>query len=266
LLIVAATGVASAFRRTSIALFAVLVLNAACASAQDLFELEVFEYETAAAGQHDVELHTNVMSSGGVVPAVVSANHKPAHISVEFARGWHDRFETALFVQTAPFGSRGSAWFAGGHARAKVRLGTLPRVPLRVGVSAEYAFNRAAFDHELQTFEVRSIVDYRHGRLLLIANPTIEVVTHGSEEGLEPVFDISARAGWRVVDRVVLTTDYFSAAATTRHLQPEASAHHLMFGGVDLDLGSGWEMELGAGHCLTRHEPWVMKSTLGFRF
>jgi hypothetical protein len=244
----------------------IFALTTGRAAAQDLFELEVFEYDTAPAGGYDVALHTNVMSQGGVTPASAASNHRPAHISVEIARGWTDRVESAIFIQTAPFGASGSARFAGGHLRSKVRVGALQALPLRFAVSAEYAFNRTAFDHERQTFEVRSILDYSQGRLMLVANPSVEVVTHGSDEGLEPVFDLSARAGWRIVERVTLAADYFSAAATTRHLQPEASAHHLVFGGVDLDLGSGWELGLSAGHCVTRHEPWVIRSTIGVTF
>jgi hypothetical protein len=241
-------------------------LAAVSASAQDLFELEVFEFETASAGEYDVELHTNVMSRGGVVPASAAGDHRPAHISIEVGRGWTDRFETAIFVQTAPFGSAGSARFAGGHVRSKARLGTLPSLPLRIAVSAEYAFNRTAFDHERQTLEVRSILDYARGRLALIANPGVEVVTHGSGEGLDPVFDVSAKAGWRLMERLTVAADYFSAAATTRHLQPEATSHHLLFVGVDVDLGGGWELGLSAGHCVTRNEPWLLKSVIGFAF
>ena len=243
--------------------FALTPLDAA---AQDLFELEVFTSDTAPRGQFDVGIHTNIMSAGGVAPGSIAADHRPAHISVEVARGWTDRLETAIFIQTAPFGSSGSTRFAGGHLRSKVRLGALPAVPLRLAMSAEYTFNRAAFDHELQTLEIRPILDYSRGRLSLVANPGLELVTHGGDEGLEPVFDVSARAAWQLLPRVAVTTDYFSAAATTRHLQPEGSAHHLMFGGLDLDMGSGWQMSLGAGHCVTRHEPWVMKSVIGFAF
>ena len=35
-------------------------LTTVSAAGQDLFELEVFQYETAAPGDYDVELHTNV--------------------------------------------------------------------------------------------------------------------------------------------------------------------------------------------------------------
>ena len=244
----------------------VFALTTASASAQDLFELEVFEYETAPRGNYDVALHTNVMSRGGVTPDSIAADHRPAHVSVEVARGWTDRFETAIFIQTAPFGSSGSDRFAGGHLRSKVRVGTFPAFPLRMALSGEYTFNRAAFDRELQTLEVRPILDYSRGRLSLVANPSLEFVTHGGDEGLEPVFDMSASAGWQLLKRLAVKTDYFSAAATTRHLQRERGAHYLLFGGLDIDMGEGWELSLSAGHCVARHEPWLMRSVIGFAF
>jgi len=236
------------------------------AAAQDLFELEVFDYDGVAPGGYEGELHVNAMSPGSVAADTVTASHRPAHLSVEVTHRWTDRIETAVFVQTAPFGPSGSARFAGGHARSKLRLGELRAIPLRVAVSGEYAFNRSAFDRERQTLEFRSIVDYQEGRLSLIANPGLELVTRGSDDGLEPVFDLSARAAWRLAKRVALTTDYFSAVATTRHLQPEASAHHLLFGGLDADIGTGWELSVSVGHCVTSSEPWLLKSVVGYRF
>jgi hypothetical protein len=246
----------------------VFALTSASASGQDLFELEVFEYESTPRGQYHVEFHTNGIFRGSFAADSVLANHRPLHLSVEVTRGWTNRFETAVFIQTAPFGSSGSARFAGGHLRGKLRFGQPSTAPVRMAVSAEYTFNRAAFDRELQTLEIRPIVDYAKGRLSLVANPTLELVTQGTEaEGLAPVFDVSARAAWQLRSRVSLTTDYFSAAATTRHLQPEPQAHHLVFSGVEWDVGSGWEVTLSAGHCVTSgREPWLMKSVLGYRF
>jgi hypothetical protein len=234
--------------------------------AQDLFELEVFDAETTPRGEFDAEFHVNGLSSGSVASSSVSGNHRPVHISVEVARGWTERVDTAVFVQTAPFGPDGSARFAGGHVRGRLRLAELTSIPLRFAISGEYAFNRAAFDPELQTLEIRPIVQFTQGRLTLIANPSIEVVTHSAEEGPDPVFDVSARGAWNLTRSVALTTDYFSAVATTRHLQPEPSAHHLLFGGVELAVGDGWEVGLSLGHCVTRSEPWVVKTQVGFRF
>jgi hypothetical protein len=242
-------------------------LTTGSAAAQDLFELEVFEYESTPYGDYEVAFHTNGISRGSNGPGSANANHRPIHMSVEVTRGWTSRFETAIFIQTAPFGSTGSARFAGGHLRSKLRLGEFSAIPLRMAVSAEYTFNRAVFDHELQTLEIRPILDYATGRFSLVANPSLELVTRGLDgEGLAPVLDLSARAAWQLGERVKLTTDYFSAAATTRHLQPEPSAHHLIFAGVDIDVGARWELGLSAGHCITRNEPWVVKSVIGYGF
>ncbi|NOT24744.1 MAG: hypothetical protein HOP16_01465 [Acidobacteria bacterium] len=240
-----------------------IVLSASSAIAQDLFELEVFEAELTSPGTFDVDLHTNVMTRGGVKLPPSNGSHRPAHVSVEVIRGWTDRIETAGFIQTAPFSSSGPR-LAGGHVRTKIRFGEL--MGLKFAGGAEYGFNRAAFSGEFQTLEYRQIVDFRQGRLSLLVNPAVEIVTQGSEEGLEPVFDISAKAAWRLSERIALTTDYFSAEATTRHLQPEMSAHHLLFAGTDLDLGSGWELTVSVGHCVTSSEPWLMKSVIGYGF
>ena len=235
--------------------------------AQDLFELEVFEYESSASGEYEVEFHSNGMTRNTMPGATSAANHRPVHMSVEVTRGWTKKLETALFVQTAPFGSPGSVRFAGGHFRAKYQFGELGALPVRVAASAEYAFNRAMLDHELQTFEMRGIVDVERGRLSLVANPSLEVVTRGAEASLDPVFDVSARAGWKLSRRLTSVTDYFSAAATTRHLLPQPNAHHLLFTGARADLAPGWEFEASVGHCLTRGgEPWLMKSVIGYRF
>jgi hypothetical protein len=240
-------------------------LTPATARAQDLFELEVFEYDSTPPGGYEIGFHTNGLLRGIRSPTSAAANHRPIHLSVEIARGWTNRLETAVFIQTAPFGSTGSIRFAGGHLRGKVRLGELSA--LRVAVSAEYTFNRAVLDRELQTLEIRPILDFAQGRLSLAVNPSLEIVTRDSDgQGIEPVLDVSARAAWRLVDRVAIATDYFSAAATSRHLQPEPNAHHLLFAGVDLDIGTGWELGISAGHCVTKREPWLLRSVVAYSF
>ena len=241
------------------------LLTSVPAFAQDLFELEVFQYESTPPGEYEVELHANGMRRGGAAAVSQAGGHRPIHLSIELTRGWSSRFETALFVQMAPFGPSGTARFAGGHLRGKVRLGELPALGLGVAVSAEYAFNRAQFNDELQTLEARSILDFARGRLSLIANPSIELVTSGDEH-FAPVFDVSARAAWRVAQRVGVTSEYFTAGATTRHLRREPDAHDLVFAGFDVEVGSRWELAIAAGRCVTRGERWVMKSVIGLRF
>jgi len=72
---------------TQVVLGAAIMLAPFQAAAQDLFELEVFEYDGAPPGKYEVALHANGMSRGGVTPDSVAASHRPAHISVELTRG-----------------------------------------------------------------------------------------------------------------------------------------------------------------------------------
>jgi hypothetical protein len=57
------------------------------AAAQDLFELEVFEYESTPPGEYEVEFHTNAVTRGSIVAGSAAANHRPVHISGEVTRG-----------------------------------------------------------------------------------------------------------------------------------------------------------------------------------
>ena len=167
----------------------------------------------------------------------------------------------------APFGPASSARFAGGHLRGKIRVGELSPIGVRLALSGEYSFNRAIFDDELQTMESRSVLDFLRGRLSLVANPSLEIVTRGPEGGaLEPVFDLSARAAWQFWQRAAITSEYFSTAATTRHLRPESEAHHLLFAGVDVAVNSRWGLTVSAGRCVTGGDPWLMKSVIALRF
>jgi hypothetical protein len=236
------------------------------AGAQDLFELTVYPYETVAAGETAVELHSNFASKGVVPTRVGLAEHHPVHLSAEITHAWTKRFETGVFLQTAPFASRNSARFAGGHIRPQFRFRESRHLPFRVAVSGEYAFNRAAFDLDIQTVEIRTILDRKAGRLALILNPSLEMIIKGPEGELAPAFDLSARMGWALTPQVTVNGEYFSRPGTLRHLQPEATAHHLLFAGMGIELPDTWELKVGAGHCVSSGEPWLITSVVGFRF
>jgi hypothetical protein len=96
---VARTAPAPALVRPAAVLLAVcsvLALSATSVRAQDLFELEVFAYDTTPRGDFEVALHTNVMSRGSVATDSIAKIHRPTHISVEVTRGWTERFESAI--------------------------------------------------------------------------------------------------------------------------------------------------------------------------
>lgn len=185
---------------------------------------------------------------------------------------WRLRAAGPAGSRPQPFSKRPRSAHRGAHDSPVVTLArkfdspTAPAFHSGLGVSAEYGFNRASLDEELQTLEVRPIIDRRDGRLSLILNPGLELVMRGSDNGLDPSFDVSARAGWSLSPRLSISGEYFSKPAATRHLDVEKTAHHLLFSGIDVAVSDDWEVNLGAGHCVTSHEPWVFRSVLSFRF
>jgi len=65
--------------------------------------------------------------------------------------GWTPRFEAGAFIETAPVVPAHGTRFGGGHIRPKIRLLEMEHVPLKIGLVAEYGFNRVAFDENRQT-------------------------------------------------------------------------------------------------------------------
>src|SRR5438132_10455235 len=82
----------------------VLVWTCLCplpAVAQDLFELEVFPSATAGEGETRIGNHANGLPGRAVTAGSPTIDH-PFHASVELSHGWTERFETAVFLETAP--------------------------------------------------------------------------------------------------------------------------------------------------------------------
>ena len=189
-------------------------LTTGCAAAQDLFELEVFEYTSTprrrlrgrvphqrdVAGDHRRRLATRQSSPD----SPVGRGHARLDGPIRDRRLRPDR--AVRVDRQRPL--RGWPSAEQGAARGAFRP------PARVAVSAEYAFNPSS-----------SIASCRRSRCAR--------------------FSTTRRAGSRS--------------------WPNRAPAISIFGGVNLDVGSGWELSLGAG-CLTNGEPWVMKSVIGYRF
>ena len=201
------------------------------AAAQDLFELEVFEYRRRSPGAHELEFHTNALTRGSWPRASIAANHRPAHMSAELKRGWTNRLETGDLhpdgpVRVAPAARGLPAGMCGRKfGSVSCRLSRYASRPARNTPSTARCSSR--------TPDVRVALDCRlRARPFVPRGEPVAGARHPRRgDGLEPVFDVSARGEWQLSPRVALAADYFSAAATVRHLAPESDAHHLIFGG-----------------------------------
>jgi hypothetical protein len=250
------------------ALFVWVVAFAAPAAAQDLFEIQVYPYDTVEPGATMVELHSNFTPSGsqGVEDGVYGNDHQ-WHETVEITHGWTKHFETGFYIETAPYVPGHGANFTGWHIRPRFSLPDHESFPFKVSVSLEYAFNQPGFDPNAQTLEIRPIFEREQGRLYLSVNPDLSLATKGPDAGSAPSFEPNAKIGWDFTKVVNAGLEYYAETGPVKHFDALSDQHHLLFPAIDLNVSPDWELNFGIGKGLTNtSEHWIVKAIVGRRF
>jgi hypothetical protein len=254
------------------AFVAFIVACAVCAAvpaaAQDLFEIQVYPYDTVEPGHTMLEFHTNFVPSGTKTSEDgVFANHHQFHITMEVTHGFTKYFETGFYLETAPYVPNEGAKFTGWHIRPRFRLPDSERFPFKVSVSLEYAFNQPGFDVNSQTLEIRPIFERQNGRLYLSINPDLSVAVKGPDSGRAPAFEPNAKIGWDVTKKVAAGLEYYAETGPVKHFDKLSDQHHILFPAIDLNVSPDWEFNFGVGRGLTNtSEHWIVKAIVGYRF
>ena len=249
------------------ALFVCAAMAPSLAAAQDLFEIQVYPYDTVEPGHTMLEFHTNFIPSAtsdcadGLYP-----NDHQFHVTMEVTHGFTSHFETGFYLETAYVPGVGEK-FTGWHIRPRFRAPEFERFPFQFSLSLEYAFNQAGFDPNEQTLEIRPIFERQDGRLYLAVNPDMSVAIKGPDAGEAPGFGPIGKIGWDFTRQVAAGVEYYSELGTVKHFEPRSNQHHILFGAVDLNVSPDWELNFGLGRGLTgTSEHWVVKSIVGYRF
>jgi hypothetical protein len=237
------------------------------AAAQDLFEIQVYPYDTVEPGHTMVEFHTNFIPSGtkdfedGLYP-----NHHQFHVTMEVTHGFTSHFETGFYLETAYVPGIGEK-FTGWHIRPRFRAPEFKTFPFQFSLSLEYAFNQPGFDPNEQTLEIRPIFERQNGRLYLAINPDMSVAIKGPDAGAAPGFGPIGKIGWDFNHQLAAGLEYYSELGTVKHFEPGSDQHHILFGAADLNVSPDWELNFGLGRGLNgTSEHWVVKSIVGYRF
>jgi len=245
-----------------------LISSARPARAQDLFEIQVYPYDTVEPGVTMFEFHSNFTPSGskGVEDGVYGNNHQ-FHETLEITHGWTKYFETGFYIETAPYVPDVGAKFTGWHIRPRVAFPESKRFPFKISVSFEYAFNQPGFDPNAQTLEIRPIFERQQGRLYWSINPDMSLATKGPDAGSAPGFEPITKLGWDFTEKVQAGVEYYAETGTVKHFDPWSDEHHILFGAADLNVSPDWELNFGVGKGLTgTTEHWIIKAIVGRRF
>ncbi len=249
------------------ALLAAILWLPANAFGQDLFEIQVYPYETVAPRHTMVEFHMNFFPSGTKdTENGVFANNHQFHFTVEVTHGLTKHFEIAGYLVTAVVPDAGPK-FAGARIRPRFRLPEEWRLPFKVSISTEVGFNKHQFDPNTITLEIRPILEKELGKWYLSFNPDFSKSFRGvdSHRGFE--FEPGVKVGYAATKKIEPGIEYYAATGQVTHFETPHDQHHLIFPTLDLNAGPDWELNFGVGRGLTgTSERWVVKWIIGYRF
>jgi len=238
------------------------------ARAQDIFEIQVYEYETVKKGRWNLETHFNHITRGPRTwdGRVAPTNHL-FHVTFEMTRGLTDHFELAGYLLQAQ--RPGGGWeYAGTRVRPRFRAPERWRLPVDLSLSFEVGFPRLPYDANSATLELRPIIDKKLRRWRLTFNPVVGRALRGpdTKEGFD--FEPGAKIAYFLKPgRLHIGMEYYGSTGPITNFHSPADQVHLLFPSADLFFSEDTMLNLGVGYGLTRAgERLILKSRLGYRF
>lgn len=247
----------------------VLVLLSFCAfaRAQDIFEIQVYEYKTTPKNTWNLETHLNHMTVGAKQSEGRAApTDNVVHLTWELTRGITENFEIAGYLMSAQRPGGGYE-FAGWRVRPRVRAPEAWRWPVDVSLSFEVAFPRPQYDNNTVTLEIRPIIEKTLDRWRLSFNPVVGRALKGPESEFD--FEPGAKVAYflRGKDRLNVGMEYYGSIGPLTGFAPAAEQVHLLFPSADIYFSGKLMLNLGVGFGVTHAgERLILKSRLGWRF
>jgi hypothetical protein len=220
------------------------------AHAQDPFEIRVEQYEEPAFGAFTFEEHLNGVGSGTTIfdGSVAPTDHQ-FHMSSEFTAGITDHLSLGLMLMAAAVPGRGGLGYAGWRILPHFYVPDRWHLPVRIGLTAEFSFQRTLFDESARTLELRPIFEERMGRMQLDVNGSVE----------RPLTRLPIRSGWSfepsfrfaydATKRVTASLEYFGATGLLADMLPLKHEVHQLYPGAVWKLNDSllWDFGVGAG-------------------
>ena len=213
-----------------------LISSTGVAHAQDAFEIQVYDTETAERGESGLELHVNQHVIAGVADET--------HLTFEPHYGLASWAELGGYFQTS-MTTTGDLAYAGVKLRLKLRR------PHRVwedriglAINGEVSAVPARFEPQVWGGEIRPIIDLTLGRLYAAFNPILTVDLQGDVAG-HPQLEPAAKLTAKLVADLAVGVEAYGAFGPLDDLGSEHASR--LLGVVDV-TGSWWDINLGGGY------------------
>ena len=236
-------------------------------AAQDIFEIQVYEYATVPRGKWNLETHLN-HSASGVRDTVgkILPTQGQTRLTFELTRGITDWFEMAGYLAFARQPHDGPE-FAAWRLRPRVRAPDNWKFPVQLSLSVEVAFPQHKYEAEKATLEIRPVIERRFGAVQVDLNPVLgrSLKGPGASEGWD--FEPGGRFAVAVTPKLDLSVEYYGSFGPVGDFLPSAEQVHLFFGGGDAQLSENVVVNFGVGLGATSAgEQTVLKMRVGWMF
>jgi len=234
------------------------------ARAQDRFEIQVYDSETAPPNAFGLETHLNYFVQGTTVSdgSELPTNHV-GHLTLEPHIGVASWSEVGAYLQFAirPDAPQQGFDFAGVKLRWKLRL---PRRHRGFGFAINFELSSVPqiFEATGLGSEIRPIVDFKWQRIWLAVNPIIGFDFFGADAGL-PQFQPCAAFLVDVVYSFALGGEYYGGYGPLDRPLPAAAEVQRLFGVVQWEH-AWFQAHAGVGYGFAAGEKWIVKAILSF--
>ncbi len=246
-----------------LAIVAVVLGLARAAFAQDAFEIQVYDSETAEPRAVGLEVHLNYFAAGVTTPSSPELpSDRVAHFTIEPHVGLASWAEAGAYFQTA-LRPDGSFDYAGVKLRLKTRIPHKLAHGL-VGLALNYELSSVPRTYEATGLgaELRPIIDVAWKRLYASVNPIIGFDFFGPDAG-HPLFEPTATVLVSFVDGWAMGVEYYGVIGPIDAPLPAGAEVHRLF--VVSTMTYKWfGLHVGGGYGFTAGDKWIAKAILSF--
>lgn len=235
--------------------------------AQDNYEIQVYGSELVAPGRTMIELHSNNTLNGSKTTdefGMLPTNHVQ-HETIEITHGWNDWFETGFYFFNS-IGSDGRTAYVGSHIHPRLAVPEDMHWPVGVSLSLEFGFQKAAFDPNTATLEIRPIIDKKIDKVYISFNPTVDQSFKGPDQNKGLIWSPNLKASYDVTKVVALGFEYYGSTGPFFNPDPLKEQDHQIFVAGDLNFDPDWEVNFGYGVGSQTADRSIIKLIIGRRF
>jgi hypothetical protein len=246
-----------------------LLMLATSASAQDPFEIHVYEYEKLLPGQFTLEQHLNYWAIGSKqVDGTLAPTNNQLHMTYELTSGITDHVSLGFMQLNAVLPGTGLQ-YAGWRVLPHFYLPESWHVPVELGMVVEFSFARPQYIAETAHVEIRPIIERTVHGFQIDFNPVFARALRGANVGAGWHFEPAARAAYGDAEKARFRPylEWYSEIGYLADFPSIRKQVHQVYPGTDIRLSKRLVWSIGVGVGLTPQDPrLVIKSHIEFEF